>query len=325
MIDVSVCIVNRNGADLLRACLGSLADPPPQAVMEIIVVDNASTDGSRAMLGSLFPEVRLIANNENLGFAAANNQAFELACGRYLLLLNNDTVMLPGAVDALVRFIESRPNAGIVGPRLLNSDGSLQPSCRAFPTVWSMAFRAAYLDKLFPAHRWFGAGALQGWTHDRPREVDALKGCCMLVRREVLDGVGPLDPGFLFYFEEVDWCFRARQGGWQTWFTPEAQVIHHGGRVTSQETSGLSAVYYASLLRFFRKHRGRAAAASVRLLAVAETATRLVYWSTRSLAAASGSHARRKAALNHAALSWLITGQSPDAGLRLPQGRIERA
>lgn len=322
MLDVSICIANWNAADYLRSCLRSIVAQAWRSTWEVIVVDNASTDESVALARQeLLPgQGRLIVNPANRGFAAANNQAFALAKGRYLLLLNNDTVILPGAIDQLVAFADAHPEAGLVGCRLLNPDGSLQPSCRSFPSLRIMLFRALYLDKLLPHNRWTGANYLSYWPHDTVRPVDVASGCCLLARRELLEQVGPLDERFFFYFEETDWCRRAWQAGWQVYFTPQAQVIHYGGRSSSRQSTQSSVLYLDSLLKYFRKHHGSLAVVVVRLLAVLETGLRLGYWMFRALLPRSPASSEkpdfwpaRKIDQYWPALRWLLTGQ-PKAG-----------
>ena len=312
MLDVSICIVNWNAADYLRSCLRSIVEQPWQSTWEIILVDNGSTDDSVAMVRQDFPQVsaRLIVNPANLGFAAATNQALAAAQGRYLLLLNNDTVVQPGAIDHLVAFADVHCTAGLVGCRLLNPDGSLQPSCRSFPSLWIMLCRALYLDKLLPDNRWTGANYLSYWPHDTVRTVDVASGCCLLMRRAVLEQIGPLDERFFFYFEETDWCRRAWQAGWKVYFTPEAQVVHFGGRSSSRQSAKMSVLYLDSLIKYFRKHHGPLAAVAVRLLAVLETSLRLSYWTLRSLLCPKEQrHAARKVAQYRPALYWLLTGK----------------
>lgn len=286
-MDVTICIVNWNAAEYLRACLDSLryASHPPDAgsrvTWEVIVVDNASSDGSQDMVRHSFSDVRLIANSANVGFAAANNQAFDIARGRYLLLLNNDTRVLPAAIDGLVAFADQHPEAGIVGPRVLNPDGSLQRSCRSFPSLSSLLWRALYLDKLFPHNPYLGAHTLSHWDYASVRRVDAVTGCCMLVRRELLKTVGGLDEGYFMYFEELDWCRRVQQAGWQVLYTPAAEIVHYGGRSAGQQQEPMSRVYVQSLVRYFRRHHGLVAGAVARLLAATETGLRTAYWLAR--------------------------------------------
>lgn len=319
MPDVSICIVNWNAVDLLRDCLSSIFEQVWQVALEVIVVDNASTDSSVAMVCEEFPQVKLIVNGDNVGFARANNQAFNLASGRYLLLLNNDTIVLPGALDAMVGFMNCHPEAGMVGCKLLNPDGSLQPSCWRFSNLGTRFFRTLYLDKLFPRSHWAGIHYMSDWNYNTVREVDVIQGSCMLVRREVLVQVGPLDGAFFMFAEEMDWCYRAKQQGWKIYFTPEAEVIHYGGQSSSRQSAKMSIIMHQSILRYFRKHHGRLACVIVRLLAILEISLRLAYWSLSWLIRQrTKEYATYKIGVYWPALRWLLTGQTEIVKWGLP-------
>lgn len=310
MTDVSISIVNWNAEELLKNCLRSLFEHESGVSLEIIVVDNGSTDGSLSMVRSEFPFVKLVVNDENLGFASANNQAFEVASGRYLLLLNNDTVVLPGALDTMVEFMDGHPEAGMLGCKLRNPDGSLQASCRTFPTLATMLFRSIYLDKLFPQNRWSGASQMSYWDYGNVREVDVIIGCCMLVRREVLEDVGPMDEKFFMCSEDTDWCYRAKHREWKIYFTPEAEIIHLGGQSRSRQPARMAIDYYHGNLRFFRKHHGWLAYMIARLLAIIGTAMRLLFWtSSRLIWRRKRAQATQKIAAYWPTLRWLSTAQ----------------
>jgi GT2 family glycosyltransferase len=220
---------------------------------EVFVVDNASDDGSVAMVHDRFPLVRLIANAENLGFARASNQAIRRSESHYVLLLNSDTLVLPGAMQALVRHMETHMRVGAVGARLLNSDGSLQPSCAPMPTPSLELWRLAFLDRIwrlatYPMHRWDTAQA---------HPVDAIKGACLLLRRQALDYVGLLDEGFFMYTEEVDLCFRLRKAGWELAWVPQAAVVHYAAQSTRQAAQRMHIELHRSKVRFYRKWGGQ--------------------------------------------------------------------
>lgn len=310
--DVSICIVNWNRADCLRECLRSIWRSKPSVSFEIIVIDNASTDDSVSVVNAESTQAMLVVNSENVGFARANNQAFELARGRYLLLLNNDTAMLSGTLDAMITFMEQHPDAGILGCKVLNPDGSLQPSCRRLPSLSTLFWRAVYLDKLFPHNRWTAADTMSGWRHDTVREVDVIMGCCMLVRRTMLDQIGPLDERFFMYSEETDWCCRAHQHGWKVYFTPEAQIIHYGGQSASLQTVAMAMHFQQSRIEYFRKHHGWQSAVAARLLGILELSLRLVYWSLSFLLRPRRrSHSTHKITLCWPAWCWLVLGRQP--------------
>ncbi|MCL6431731.1 MAG: glycosyltransferase family 2 protein, partial [Anaerolineae bacterium] len=252
--DLSVVVVNWNAAPLLRSCLESVRDESASVCLEVLVVDNASSDGSVGLIEALFPEVRLIANPENLGFAAANNQAVRQASGRYILLLNPDTRLQPGALRTMVDYMDGHRAVGVLACQLLNADGSVQISCSRFPTLGTVAMDCLGLSRLFPGTRLFAGLKMTYWDHSDERDVDQPSGACLLIRREVWDEIGSLDERFFMYFEEVDFCYRAKKAGWGIRFTPAAQVIHYGGESTRQNLDVRIVGLRKSLLRFFRKH-----------------------------------------------------------------------
>ena len=227
MIDVSIIIVSYNTRKLLADCLATISAGVQGFSAETLVVDNASSDGSGDMVARDFDWVRLIHNNRNAGFAAANNMAIREAKGRYILLLNSDTRLYPGAVAQMIRFMDEHPRVGYCGPCLLNPDGSHQPSARRFPTVLSAGFSTLGLTHRFPSCR--HTSDLHGLHGDRRHfRADWLSGACLMVRRSVLSQVGLLDEGFFMYFEETDWCRSMAQRGWEGWYVPTAKVVHLG-------------------------------------------------------------------------------------------------
>ncbi len=265
---LSIVIVSWNTKDLLRACLVALqaeierfkaeSDFASHNDVEVFLVDNASADGSADMAKSEHPWVHLIANEQNLGFAKANNQAFKLATGDYILLLNPDTEIKPGALATLLRFFAKHPGCGVVAPQLLNSDGSIQRSCREFPTFTGMLYELLGLSRLFPASSKFGKEfrryKMLDWNHDDERCVDQPEGACLMVKREIFEKVGSLDEGYFMLFEEVDWCFRIIQSGYEIWFTPSAQVVHHYGQSIKQVKVPMIISSHKGLYRFWHKH-----------------------------------------------------------------------
>ena len=251
---ISVITVSWNTRDLLRSCLESLLNELAGVDAEVFLVDNASADQSAAMVQSEFPQVRLIANETNRGFAAANNQALAQASGEFVLLLNPDTVVHPGAIKTLLEFMETHAKAGIVAPQLLESNGTIQRSCRQFPTFAGMLFELLGLSKLFPNQAIFRQYKMLDWNHDDERQVDQPEGACLLIRRQVIEEVGVLDEGFFMLFEEVDWCYRIKEKGWQIWFTPSARITHHYGQSIKQVKTKMILSSHRGLYRFWRKH-----------------------------------------------------------------------
>lgn len=274
---LSICIANWNTCQLLRNCLTSIYNDPQAVEWEVIVVDNASSDSSVEMVKTHFPQVRLIASKENLGFARSSNLAMEQASGPYLLLLNSDTQVEPGAVGPLIHFLEVNPQAGAVGPRLVGQDGALELSCGRPPGLGSECVNKLLLHKLFPFFK-FGR-----WNHAETREVGWIAGACLMVRRAVLEKVGPLDPRMFMFYEDVDWCLRIRAAGWKIYYYPFSQVLHLGGQSTRQNFGEMLVVSQQSLYYLFEKHFGRRSLHLLRLLTLAEMGLRSLLWGGSSL------------------------------------------
>ena len=251
---LSVIVVSWNVSKLLDVSLQTLRKDLAGIDAEVFVVDNASADGSADMVRQKHDWVKLIANDENLGFAKANNQAIKLCSGDYIFLLNPDTEVIAGAVPKLIEFLETHAQAGIVAPQLINSDGSIQRSCRAFPTFTAMLYELLGLSKLYPNDPRFGSYKMLDFEHDETREVDQPEGAALLLRRKVIEEVGVLDEGFFMLFEEVDWCYRIKQSGWQIWFYPEAKVVHHYGQSIKQVKARMILSSHKGLYRFWSKH-----------------------------------------------------------------------
>jgi N-acetylglucosaminyl-diphospho-decaprenol L-rhamnosyltransferase len=274
-VDLSIVIVSWNTRDLLADCLHLLWSNLiafQENSVETFVVDNASADGTAAMVRNCFPWVRLIENQENVGFAQANNQAIRCSSGRYLLLLNPDTAVRPGAVQGLLRFMDEHTQAGAAGARLLNADGSLQESCHRAPTLSGEAWRLFHLDAIWPYHTY----RLHHRDLDRPRPVDVLQGACVMLRRQIVDQVGLLDEEYFMYSEEVDLCHRIRQAGWQIYWVPRTEVVHYGGQSTRQVAAEMFLQLYQGKLLFFRKHHGRAVALLYKFILFAAVTARLL-------------------------------------------------
>ncbi len=259
-VKLSVIVVSWNVVKLLRRCLQTLSEEIAAVdvhgvhSVEVFVVDNASADKSAQMTAAEFPQFNLIANDSNRGFAIANNQAMKQSSGEYVLLLNPDTEVIPGALKRLISFLDEHHDAAIVAPQLLNSDGSIQRSCREFPTFQGMLYELLGLSKMFPSHPVFGRYKMLEFDHSYAREVDQPEGACLLMRRSVIDEVGMLDEGFFMLFEEVDWCYRIKQAGWRIWFIPESKVIHHYGQSIKQVKARMILSSHRGLFRYWKKH-----------------------------------------------------------------------
>jgi len=272
---VSVVIVSWNTRDLLRNCLltvGSESRRLSDGEVEVFVVDNGSTDGSVEMVRKQFPEVSLIVNHENAGFAAANNQAMARCKGDYVLLLNPDTELKRDSLGRMVRFLDATPYAGAVGPLLISPDGSLQQSCYPRPTLLREFWRLLYLDKLLR----LSAYPMATWSLERPRQVETIQGASFLVKHAVLDKIGLLDPDFFIYTEEIDLCHRICSAGWRVYWLPTATVVHYGGQSTRQAASKMFIELYRSKLHYFRKHHGSFGGFVYKLILLASILPRLV-------------------------------------------------
>jgi GT2 family glycosyltransferase len=253
---LSVCIVNWNTKTYLRECLASLAAHPPDGeAMEVIVVDNASSDGSAGMAAEEFPDVDLLVARENIGYADANNLAMRRAVGDILLLLNPDVRVLPNALTNAVQFARDHHRAGAVSVRFRNPDGSLQPSLRGFPAPESLLLEVMGLWRVAPGSTRLGAYFMRWFGYDRVIEVDQPMGTFLMIPRAAYESVGELDSGFPIFFNEVDWCFRAKALGWKIYFTPNAEIVHYGGQGTKQAPkASMVRESHRSLIRFYEKH-----------------------------------------------------------------------
>ena len=246
-MDISIIIVNYNTKNLLRNCLNSIYATVHNIAHEIIVVDNASSDGSQVMVGTEFPTIHLIKNERNYGFGAANNQALAITGGRYALLLNTDTVLKEKAVSELFSFMETHPDAAMACGQLLNADGSKQNSIASFPSIWTLLFNIPVLEKLFPQRY-----PSKRYDHKNPVEIDSGIGACLLVRKQAINEVGLFDERFFFFFEETDWALRMKTAGWKIYHVPSAYVYHLQGQSIGRDiTSRIE--FYRSRYQFFRK------------------------------------------------------------------------
>jgi N-acetylglucosaminyl-diphospho-decaprenol L-rhamnosyltransferase len=264
MVDLSIVIVSWNVRDLLRRCLHSILDVSHSMHVEVVVVDNASTDGSSDMVQAEFPGVHIVANSENRGFPAANNQGLAVAQGRYVLLLNPDTEVIEDGLATLAAFAEAHPDVGMVGPQLLYPDGSVQSSRRRFPTLATAVFESTWLEP-YALRRLLKRYYVLDRPDDAVQDVDWVTGAAMMARREAVEQVGPLDEGFFMYSEELDWCRRFREAGWRVVYLPTARIIHHEGKSSEQVVTARHIHFQTSKVRYFRKHHGRIAAEALRL------------------------------------------------------------
>lgn len=269
--DISIIIVNWNTRDCLLDCLRSIYSNGTHYTQEIILVDNASCDGSTDAVEREFPGVRLIKNSVNFGFARANNQGIGASKGRYIALINSDVLLLPVCLDRLVSFMDKHPGVGIVGPRVLNPDGSLQPSCKRLPTLRLDLAQAIGLHLISSR---FSSDYERAY-HESMRYVEALTGCFLIVRRAATDRVGGFDEKFFMYNEEVDWCRRFSLAGWKLVYYPCAEAIHLGGASSANEPTRFYVEYQKSKLYYYHKHYGYGATLGLRLILFLRAVLRL--------------------------------------------------
>jgi GT2 family glycosyltransferase len=285
--DLSIIIVNWNTREMTRECLQSVRDSlglPGSAGLraQVILVDNASADGSADMVDAGFPEITLIRNAENRGFAAANNQGFEVATGRHILLLNSDTFVHGDGLAICVRYLDSHPRCGAAAIKALNADGTTQMTCHQFPSLLNQFLMASGLWKL-KRPKFFGRYHMTDWARDTEREVEVISGCWLMLRREVLDQVGALDEDFFFFGEETDWCRRMRDAGWILMFTPEATFTHYGSVSAKKLNYKRDVMLAGSKVRLHRKYGGQPAALAAWALAGLFNSSRAVFWTLRAL------------------------------------------
>ncbi len=279
---LSIVIVNWNTRELLGECLSSVfVNLDDSCPIEVIVVDNASTDGSTEMVAEAFPQVHLIHNSENLGFAAANNEGFALARGRHVLLLNSDTVVHGNVFARSVDWLDAHSDVAAMGCRVLNTDGSVQRTCSMYPSLLNLLLLTSGLWKLqWP--QFLGRYQMKDWKRDAERKVEVISGCYLLVRRTVIDEIGPLDENFFFFGEETDWCRRMRDAGRCLMFAPVGEITHHGGGSVKKLNDKRDVMLSKETIRLHRKHSGLPSAVLAFLIITLFNASRAIYWNLRS-------------------------------------------
>ncbi|OHB54799.1 MAG: hypothetical protein A2Y12_04060 [Planctomycetes bacterium GWF2_42_9] len=277
-MDISIVIVSWNTREILRNCLDSIYKNRGDLEMEVIVVDNASGDRSAEMVREDFKDAIVIANRDNKGFAAGNNQGIAIARGEWILLLNSDTVVLGDALQKTLVYARANPRAGVVGCRILNVDMSLQRSCFKFPSILNMSLSASYLYKVFGRSRFFGRERMTWWDFNEARLVDCVCGAFMLIRSAAIQEVGLMDEGFFMYAEETDYCWRFSRARWEIRFCPDGEIIHLGGQSSAKVRGPMVIQLRLSILRFIRKHYGRGSYWMACLLVGIFFAARLPYW-----------------------------------------------
>jgi GT2 family glycosyltransferase len=254
-MDLSIVIVTWNSQEFIRNCLDSIFLSQRNFEREVIVVDNGSSDQTAKIIEELYPQVNLISNRKNSGYAQANNQGIEDSQGEYILLLNPDTQVLENSLALMYEFMETNPRVGAMGPKLLNPDKTVQPSVREFPTFSTLVWEFSGLSRLFPKNRIFGRWRMGYFAFDQTREVDQPMGSCLMLRRETLEETGVFDENFPMFFNDVDLCYRIRSAGWKIYFYHTAEVIHQKGASTGRVKRKMIWLSHLAFFRFFKKYR----------------------------------------------------------------------
>lgn len=311
---VSVIVVNWNTLRMTLDCLRSIEADCAGLEHEIIVVDNASSDGSPQAIADEMPRVRLIRNEKNLGFARANNQGIAAARGKYLALINSDAVVLPGCVGEMLRHLDAHDDIGLISPRILDRNGALQPNCLRFPGYWNRLCETTGLAKAFGKIDWLADTHVAERHHDRTRDVDILVGCFWVARAAAVGQIGALDENFFMYGEDMDWCRRFRRGGWRVVYHPAGSAIHFGGASSATAPTRFFIELQRSILRYWRKHHGRIGwvycAAMIALHQMLRLAAGGLTYALRPGRRGDCGHKMRRSA---ACLAWLAGG-SQQAG-----------
>lgn len=290
---LSIIIINWNTIDLLDDCLSSVFNCLDRFDAEVFVVDNASSDGSQKMVKNRYPKAILIENSENVGFAAANNQAIAIAEGKYVLLLNSDTIVHDDVLQCSVGYMDTHDDVGVMGCRVLNTDGTLQPTCSQFPSLLNLILLTTGLWKLsWPA--FFDRYQMRNWERKNEREVDVVSGCYMLVRSEAITQVGILDESFFFFGEETDWCKRFQNAGWKIRFAPVGHITHHGGGSVKKLNFKRDLMLSSATVKLHLKHGGLLHAITAWTILFIFNLTRAVYWLLKSIVNSSETTKERR-------------------------------
>ena len=306
-MDLSVIIVSWNAKAFLLECLLSVIQETAQYDTEIIVVDNASTDGSAELVKEQFPSVILVSNETNLGFAKANNIGIRQCTGKYMCLINSDVFVKKECIKQAVQFMDNNTKIGVLGPRIIGADGQVQRSCMAFPTLWNTFCRALALDSLFPKSKLFGGYLMRYWQHDNIQSVDVINGCFWMVRRAALENVGLLDERFFIYGEDIDWCRRFHDSEWDVVFFPKAEVIHYGGASSANAPVRFYVEMHRANLQYWQKYHSDFLSRTFLFLTLLHHIIRLcgqmpIYWTQPGKREIS----RLKLKRSSAVISWVL-------------------
>lgn len=284
--------------------------------MEVIVVDNASSDGTAEAIAEKYPEVELIRNDTNLGFARANNIGIRASSGKYLCLINSDVVVPETCLQTMLQYIELRPTIGVLGPRMRLADGSIGDSCMRFPTVWNWFGRALALDSIFKRFGWFGGFLMTDFRYDKVTSVDVLTGWFWMARKEAIDQVGPLDERYFMYGEDIEWCKRFRRAGWDIVFYPEAEAVHHCAASSSQSPIRFYLEMQRANMQYLRcYHKGFALIAFGLAIALHEVVRILGYGTIYVFRSSMRSDSWYKIRRSWECLRWLVGARRTEAYL----------
>lgn len=309
---ISIIIVSWNARGYLRDCLNSIRRTGGGLVQEVIVVDNASNDGSPEMVAADFPEVNLIRSEKNRGFARANNLGIKAAKGDYLALVNSDVVVHRECFQRLTEFMEAHPHTGLIGPRVIGRDGKPQRTCRLLPSVWNICCESFGLGAVFSGSPFFSGREMRHWKQDATAEVEVLSGCFWLARRVAVEQVGGLDERFFFYAEDVDWCKRFRDAGWKTWYVTEATATHFGGGSSANAPARYCVEMLRANLTYWKKYYGIPGQALHYLLLLIHHGWRFALRAfLKVIGVGEGEDFLCRYRENRVCLKWLLTGRQP--------------
>lgn len=315
MHKISIVIVTWNGRKVVAQCLESLKRYEGNKAIEIIVVDNASTDGTVEEIRRNFPFAKLIVNSANLGFAKANNIGIAHSAGQVICLINSDVVVPEGCLEKMTGFLDSNPDIGLLGPKMILRDGSTGQSCMGFPTVWNWLCRSLALDTIFPGSKVFGGFLRTDFLYDRVEDVEVLTGWFWMVRRQALGEVGPLDERYFMYGEDIDWCKRFQKAGWRVVFCPNAYAIHYCGASSSNAPTRFYVEMHRANMQYLAKHHSPAARLGFWMTSWLQEIVRLcgyiVVYATRSSSRAEAGHKIKRSI---ASLYFLMGLAPPDVG-----------
>ena len=311
-LDISIVIVNWNTRHVVQNCLESVFAHLGSLAAEVIVIDNASRDGSAEMIAERFTRAKLIVNSENQGFAKANNQGMRIARGRYVLLLNPDTVVLDDVFRKTIEYADHHPDAAVVGCQVMESSATIQRTCFRFPSPLHTLLWVSGVSAWYPKSRIAGHAAYGPWGRDSNRDVDVVSGMYMLVRREAIEHVGLMDEDYFVFAEEADWCYRFRQAGWRCVFAPVGRILHvdGGSKSTEQVSIPMYVEMQKNLLIFHRKHLGLLCWGATKFLFSVSMIVRMLWWSFWGLSR-TGELSRHKALQSAAAARYHWTGVEP--------------